>query len=86
MRINEEIDALEVIGIRAVTYLASTRVLAGVIVVIPLYCIAVMMAFLAARFGTDRHLRPGRRRLRPLLQHVPQPHRPDLVVLAVRSR
>jgi phospholipid/cholesterol/gamma-HCH transport system permease protein len=52
MRINEEIDALEVIGIRAVTYLASTRVLAGVIVVIPLYCIAVMMAFLASRVGT----------------------------------
>jgi phospholipid/cholesterol/gamma-HCH transport system permease protein len=52
MRINEEIDALEVIGIRSVTYLAATRVLSGVIVVIPLYCIAVMMAFLAARFGT----------------------------------
>jgi phospholipid/cholesterol/gamma-HCH transport system permease protein len=52
MRINEEIDALEVIGIRSITYLASTRVLAGVIVVIPLYCIAVMMAFLAARTGT----------------------------------
>ncbi|GAB3216474.1 ABC transporter permease [Mycolicibacterium hippocampi] len=52
MRINEEIDALEVIGIRTVTYLAATRVLAGVIVVIPLYCVAVMMAFLAARFGT----------------------------------
>jgi phospholipid/cholesterol/gamma-HCH transport system permease protein len=52
MRINEEVDALEVIGIRSVTYLASTRVLAGVIVVIPLYCVAVMMAFLAARVGT----------------------------------
>jgi phospholipid/cholesterol/gamma-HCH transport system permease protein len=52
MRINEEIDALEVIGIRSVTYLASTRVLAGVIVVIPLYCVAIMMAFLAARTGT----------------------------------
>lgn len=52
MRINEEIDALEVIGIRTVTYLAATRVFAGVIVVIPLYCIAVMMAFLAARTGT----------------------------------
>jgi phospholipid/cholesterol/gamma-HCH transport system permease protein len=52
MRINEEIDALEVIGIRSVTYLAATRVLAGVIVAIPLYCVAVMMAFLAARFGT----------------------------------
>jgi phospholipid/cholesterol/gamma-HCH transport system permease protein len=52
MRINEEIDALEVIGIRSVTYLASTRVIAGVVVVIPLYCIAVMMAFLASRAGT----------------------------------
>jgi phospholipid/cholesterol/gamma-HCH transport system permease protein len=52
MRINEEIDALEVIGIRSVTYLAATRVFAGVVVVIPLYCIAVMMAFLAARTGT----------------------------------
>ncbi|MGI9126125.1 MAG: MlaE family ABC transporter permease, partial [Mycobacterium sp.] len=36
MRINEEIDALEVIGIRSISYLASTRVLAGVLVVIPL--------------------------------------------------
>jgi len=52
MRINEEIDALEVIGIRSVTYLAATRVFAGVVVVVPLYCIAVMMAFLAARTGT----------------------------------
>jgi phospholipid/cholesterol/gamma-HCH transport system permease protein len=52
MRINEEIDALEVIGIRSVTYLAATRVFAGVVVVVPLYCIAVIMAFLAARTGT----------------------------------
>ena len=52
MRINEEIDALEVMGIRSVAYLASTRVLAGVIVVVPLYCVAMLMSFLAARFGT----------------------------------
>ncbi|HJT94990.1 MAG TPA: ABC transporter permease, partial [Mycobacterium sp.] len=52
MRINEEIDALEVMGIRSIAYLASTRVLAGVVVVIPLYCVAVLMSFLAARFGT----------------------------------
>jgi phospholipid/cholesterol/gamma-HCH transport system permease protein len=52
MRINEEIDALEVMGVRSVAYLASTRVIAGVIVVIPLYCVAVLMSFLAARFGT----------------------------------
>lgn len=52
MRINEEIDALEVIGIRSVSYLASTRVVAGIVVVIPLYCVAIMMAFLASRGGT----------------------------------
>jgi phospholipid/cholesterol/gamma-HCH transport system permease protein len=52
MRINEEIDALDVMGVRSVAYLASTRVVAGVIVVIPLYCVAVLMSFLAARFGT----------------------------------
>ncbi|ORV57503.1 ABC transporter permease [Mycobacterium florentinum] len=52
MRINEEIDALEAMGIRSIAYLASTRVIAGVLVVIPLYCIAVLMSFLAARFGT----------------------------------
>lgn len=52
MRIAEEIDALEVMGVRSIAYLASTRLLAGVIVVIPLYCIAVLMSFVAARVGT----------------------------------
>jgi phospholipid/cholesterol/gamma-HCH transport system permease protein len=52
MRINEEIDALEVMGIRSIAYLASTRVIAGVITVVPLYCVAMLMSFFAARFGT----------------------------------
>ena len=52
MRINEEIDALEVMGIRAISYLASTRLVAGVIVVIPLYCVAVLAAFVSARLCT----------------------------------
>jgi phospholipid/cholesterol/gamma-HCH transport system permease protein len=52
MRINEEIDALEVMGVRSMAYLASNRVVAGVVVVIPLYCVAMTTAFLAARFGT----------------------------------
>lgn len=52
MRINEEIDALEVMGIRSVAYLASTRVAAGVIVVVPLYCVSLLMGYFAARFGT----------------------------------
>ena len=52
MRINEEIDALEVMGIRSIPYLASTRLVAGVIVVIPLYCVAVIAAFFSARLCT----------------------------------
>ncbi|SEH68321.1 phospholipid/cholesterol/gamma-HCH transport system permease protein [Mycolicibacterium rutilum] len=52
MRINEEVDALEVMGVRSIAYLASTRVVAGFLVVIPLYCVGVIAAFWAARFGT----------------------------------
>ncbi|MGV0790192.1 ABC transporter permease [Mycolicibacterium sp. XJ1819] len=52
MRINEEIDALESMGIKSIAYLASTRVVAGIIVVIPLYTVAIIMSFLAARVGT----------------------------------
>ncbi len=52
MRINEEIDALEVIGVRSVAFLASARVVAGVVVVVPLYCVGVLTSFAAARTGT----------------------------------
>lgn len=51
MRINEEIDALEVMGIRAVAYLTSTRLAAGVIVVVPLFCVAVIMAVVGTRLS-----------------------------------
>ena len=52
MRISEEIDALESMGIRTVSYLCSTRLVAGVIVVVPLYAVAVLMAYIATRVGT----------------------------------
>jgi phospholipid/cholesterol/gamma-HCH transport system permease protein len=51
MRINEEIDALEVMGIRAIAYLTSTRLVAGVIVVVPLFCVAVIMAVIGTRLS-----------------------------------
>jgi phospholipid/cholesterol/gamma-HCH transport system permease protein len=54
MSIADEIDALEVMAVRSVAYLVSTRVVAGVVVVIPLYCVAVVCDFQAARFGTTR--------------------------------
>ncbi|MHA3021759.1 ABC transporter permease [Mycobacterium sp. BMJ-28] len=50
MRINEEIDALEVMGIRSIAYLASTRVAAGVIVAVPLFCIALLLGYTSGQF------------------------------------
>lgn len=52
MRINEEIDALESMGIRPVEYLVSTRLAAGMIAITPLYSIAVILSFLASEFVT----------------------------------
>ena len=49
MRISEEIDALEVIGIRSIPYLASTRVLGGLLVVPPLYCITFVGSVFTTR-------------------------------------
>ena len=49
MRINEEIDALEAMGVRSVAYLASSRVVAGVIVLVPLYCVALLTSFVASQ-------------------------------------
>ena len=52
MRINEEIDALESMAIRPVEYLVSTRIVAGMIAITPLYAIAVILSFLASQFTT----------------------------------
>lgn len=52
MRIAEEVDALEVMAIRSMSYLVSTRVVSGMIAIIPLYTVAVLMSFLASRFYT----------------------------------
>ncbi len=52
MRINEEIDALESMAIRPIEYLVSTRIVAGMIAITPLYSIAVILSFVASRFTT----------------------------------
>ncbi|GAA4808990.1 ABC transporter permease [Tomitella cavernea] len=52
MRVSEEIDALEAMAISSVPYLVSTRVVAGMIAVIPLYSLAVIASFIASRFST----------------------------------
>ncbi|MGO9154313.1 MlaE family ABC transporter permease [Mycobacterium sp.] len=52
MRINEEIDALEAMAIRPVSYLVSTRIVAGMLAITPLYSIAVILSFFASQFTT----------------------------------
>jgi phospholipid/cholesterol/gamma-HCH transport system permease protein len=52
MRINEEIDALESMAIRAISYLVSTRIIAGMIAITPLFAVAVILSFVASRFTT----------------------------------
>jgi phospholipid/cholesterol/gamma-HCH transport system permease protein len=52
MRISEEIDALEVMGIKSIAYLVSARILAGFVVTIPLYAMALIMSFLSAQMTT----------------------------------
>ncbi|PQM52931.1 ABC transporter permease [Mycolicibacter virginiensis] len=52
MRINEEIDALESMAIRPIAYLVSTRIVAGLVAIVPLYAIAVILSFVASRFTT----------------------------------
>ena len=52
MRISEEIDALEVMGVRSIAFLASTRIVAAVVVIVPLYGLAMVMAFLSPQLVT----------------------------------
>lgn len=52
MRISEEIDALEVMGIKSISYLASTRIVAGLVVIVPLYAMAMLMSFVSPQIVT----------------------------------
>ncbi|GAA3819365.1 MULTISPECIES: ABC transporter permease [Amycolatopsis] len=49
MRISEEIDALEVMAVPSLPYLVTTRVLAGLGAVIPLYAVGLLSSYLASR-------------------------------------
>ena len=47
MRISEEIDALEVMAVPSLPYLVTTRILAGLVAVVPLYVIGLMSSYIA---------------------------------------
>jgi len=49
MRISEEIDALEVMGIPSIPFLVTTRMIASFIAVIPLYLVSLFSSFFATR-------------------------------------
>ncbi len=78
MRISEEIDALEVMGVPQLPFLVTTRMIAGFVAVIPLYVVGLLSSYAATRLittgyygqstGTYDHyfqlfLPPGRRAL-----------------------
>jgi phospholipid/cholesterol/gamma-HCH transport system permease protein len=49
MRINEEIDALEGMGVPSLPYLVTSRIIAGIIAIIPLYAIGLVSSYFASR-------------------------------------
>jgi phospholipid/cholesterol/gamma-HCH transport system permease protein len=50
MRISEEVDALEVMGIPSLPFLVTTRMIAGFIAVVPLYVLGLLSSYGATRF------------------------------------
>ena len=49
MRISEEIDALEAQAIRPIPFVVGTRVIAGVLAIVPFYLISLCLAYLSSR-------------------------------------
>ena len=52
MRISEEVDALEVMGVPSLPFLVTTRMIAGFVAVIPLYVVGLLSSYFAARLIT----------------------------------
>nr|WP_307800783.1 ABC transporter permease [Aeromicrobium fastidiosum] len=49
MRISEEVDALETMAIPSMPFLVTTRVIAGLIAVVPLYIVGLLASYFATR-------------------------------------
>jgi phospholipid/cholesterol/gamma-HCH transport system permease protein len=52
MRISEEIDALEGMGVPSLPYLVTTRIVAGTVAIVPLYAMGLLSSYLASRLIT----------------------------------
>src|SRR4051795_7083150 len=55
MRISEEVDALEVMGLPSLPFLVTTRMIAGFIAVMPLYVVGLLASYFATRFITTEY-------------------------------
>jgi phospholipid/cholesterol/gamma-HCH transport system permease protein len=49
MRISEEVDALEVMAIPSMPFLVATRVIGGMIAIVPLYVVGLLSSYVASR-------------------------------------
>src|SRR5215210_5411744 len=56
MRVNEEIDALEVMAVRPIPYLVSTRIIAALTAIIPLYLISLFSSYIATELVVTKLL------------------------------
>jgi phospholipid/cholesterol/gamma-HCH transport system permease protein len=49
MRISEEVDALEVMAVPSLPFLVTTRIIAGLVAVVPLYVVGLLSSYFATR-------------------------------------
>lgn len=54
MRISEEVDALEVMAIPSMPFLVATRVIGGLIAIVPLYVVGLLSSYFASRLVTTQ--------------------------------
>lgn len=54
MRISEEVDALEVMAVPSVPFLVTSRILAGIIAIVPLYVIGLLSSYFATRLTVTK--------------------------------
>ncbi len=50
MRVAEEVDALEVMAIPTIPFLVSTRLVAGMLTIVPVYTISLLASYISTRF------------------------------------
>jgi phospholipid/cholesterol/gamma-HCH transport system permease protein len=54
MRISEEVDALEVMAIPSLPFLVTTRIVGGLIAVVPLYTVGLLSSYFATRLTVTK--------------------------------